>query len=521
MARVLKDLLGNDHPLFLMNIARLERATGGAGVDVRLIGEITDTSNRIMRTLGLDPADTTSEELYRALGGFVRQAEEDEVRALLSGSSYVLANVGLGPISCNLHDIIENAHHGLAYEKRTIAHAQRRLRAELIRRYAEHERTHKDAVHGLAREMGLLIDDDKNYPDIYTVINQKGVDMDQQPDHTQHNESNKPYVLAIGDINTNAFIKMNEEHGEIVTDDQGYTRLSIEMGGKIPYDEVEEFRAGECSPNAAVSMTRLGLNVELMTWLGDDEAGKHMVEYLHEQGVGTKYAVVEQGMKSNYHYVLRFGADRTKLQKFEDYKYEWREPEVTPDWIYLGVLGEETWHLHEAILDYLERNPSVKFVFQPGMYHLMWGAQKLAGFYRRAELVIMNREEAAQVTGLERGDVAGLVQGLHGLGVTIAVVTDGADGAYASDGSKLLFMPNYPDPAPPFERTGAGDAFASTLSAAIALGEPLESALRWAPINSAYVVQQMGAQRGLLKYEELQGHLQNAPQDYFPREFQG
>jgi sugar/nucleoside kinase (ribokinase family) len=331
----------------------------------------------------------------------------------------------------------------------------------------------------------------------------------------------RPYILAVGDINTNAFIKMNEEHGVISTDEKGYTRLSIEMGGKIPYDDVEEFRAGECSPNAAVSMTRLGLEVDLMTWIGNDEAGKHMVEYLNEQGVGTKYITSEAGLKSNYHYVLRFGADRTKLQKFEDYSYQWSEPSRVPDWLYLGVLGEKTWPLHEAILDYLNRNPSVKLVFQPGMFHLMWGAEKMAEFYKKAEVVILNREEAAQVTGRDRSDIRNVIQGLHDLGVSIAVVTDGADGAYASDGSQVLFMPNYPDPAPPFERTGAGDAFASTLSAALALGEPLENALRWAPINSAYVVQKMGAQKGLLQLKELQGYLETAPEWYKAKTFEG
>ena len=53
MARFLKDLLQNDHPLFLMNIARLERAAGDPGIDVRLIGDITDKANHIFTSLGL------------------------------------------------------------------------------------------------------------------------------------------------------------------------------------------------------------------------------------------------------------------------------------------------------------------------------------------------------------------------------------------------------------------------------------------------------------------------------------
>lgn len=519
MANVLRELLNNDHPLFLMNVARLEKASGDAGIDTRLIADITHKAHELIRELGLDPRDTQGRELYLALNSLAGRKNADEI---LKDAAYVLINLGDGPISFNLNDINNNVDSMLSYEQRSVGFAQRKLRAEIIRRYAAHDRTSNSLVYELTQDAGLVVDGDMSEIDhkSFNTQEKEGSDMEHDETSTQHG-GKSPYILAVGDINTNAFIKMNEEHGEIITDDKGYTRLSIEMGGKIPYDEVEEFRAGECSPNAAVSMTRLGLRVDLMTWLGDDESGKHMIDYLNNEGVGTRYMTVEEGQKSNYHYVLRFGADRTKLQKFEDYKYNWTDPEETPDWIYLGVLGEKTWHLHEAMLDYLNRHPETKLVFQPGMYHLMWGAEKLAEFYKRAEVVILNREETAQVTGVDRGDIRALIQGLHDLGVSIAVVTDGADGAYASNGSGVLFMPNYPDPAPPYERTGAGDAFASTLSAALAVGEPLENALRWAPINSAYVVQQMGAQRGLLKYSELQEHLANAPEDYHSRVFEG
>jgi sugar/nucleoside kinase (ribokinase family) len=79
-------------------------------------------------------------------------------------------------------------------------------------------------------------------------------------------------------------------------------------------------------------------------------------------------------------------------------------------------------------------------------------------------------------------------------------------------------MPNYPDPAEPYDRTGAGDAFASTITAALALGENLETALRWAPINSMSVVQKLGAQAGLLNRDELQKYLDEAPDWYQPTE---
>ncbi|AHB42697.1 Sugar kinase, ribokinase family [Candidatus Saccharibacteria bacterium RAAC3_TM7_1] len=497
MPRFLADLLGTDHPLFTRTLYEFEQAAGNSGVDTRLIADITERAHSIMRRLGLDPADTPGEELYHALNASVRAGRAEQ---LLRDSHYALLRFSDGLISFCLHDVIENAHHELPYEKRLIGHAQRHLRAEIVRRYAEHDRTDDDMVYRMASQAGLKRSTDDEYPEV-------------QPSFSSAKTS-VPYVLAVGDIITDAFIKLSEEHAEVTTDEKGYKLLSFELGAKLPYDEVEIIEAVECSPNAAVSMTRLGLEVSLMSWLGDDEPGKSMIRYLKQQGVGTESLVVEKGMKSNYHYVLRYGADRTKLQKFENYSYGWREPARKPDWLYLGVLGEQTWPLHEAILGYLSDNPDIKLVFQPGMYHLMWGTEKMKPFYERAEIVIMNREEAAEVTGKDRGDIDDLLQSLHNLGVSVAVVTDGADGAYASDSQSRLFMPNYPDPKPPLDRTGAGDAFASTIAAALALGESLETALRWAPINSMSVVQHMGAQAGLLHTSEVKAYLASAPANY-------
>ena len=73
-------------------------------------------------------------------------------------------------------------------------------------------------------------------------------------------------------------------------------------------------------------------------------------------------------------------------------------------------------------------------------------------------------------------------------------------------------------PAYPLEEivdpTGAGDAYFSTVVSALALGKPFEEALLWGPINAMSVVQQIGAQKGLLSREKLEEFLAKAPADY-------
>ena len=99
----------------------------------------------------------------------------------------------------------------------------------------------------------------------------------------------------------------------------------------------------------------------------------------------------------------------------------------------------------------------------------------------------------------------------------MAVITDGPKGAYADDGNEVWFITMYPDSKAPVDRTGAGDAFASTFTSAIALGKSIPEALSWGPINSMSVVQYIGAQEGLMPREQLEKHLADAPENYKPQ----
>lgn len=498
MAHVLKQLLGNDHPLFTRNLMQLEHATGSAGVDIRLIADITERAHRILRELNLDPSDSHGKEIYQAL---IQSVRANKAKALLSDSSYVLLDFYGDVVSFNLRDVIENAHHELPYEKRICAHGLRHLRAEIIKRYADHDRTDNHLVHALADEIGIKAPGDEHH-----LLH----------DYAQHHEKEepRPKVLAIGDIFTDAFIKLNDDSARIETDPDGTKRLSLPYGSKPAYDRVDIVKSVGPSPNAAVSMSRLGVDARLMAWVGDDQPGAEAIEHLTEEKVNTDYMVTQKGAKTSYWYVLWYKSDRTMLVKSEAYDYEWVDPVEEPEWIYLSYIGENSWPLHEKLVEYLKAHPKVKLVFQPGTFHFKWGVDMLRDIYAHSYLVVMNREEAMEVTGKGYDSIRELANGLHELGPHVVVITDGPNGSYASYDFKLVTIPNYPDPAPPFDRTGAGDAFASTIVAALALGESMDTALTWAPINSMNVVQELGAQRGLLKLAKLKRYLDHAPSDY-------
>jgi len=331
----------------------------------------------------------------------------------------------------------------------------------------------------------------------------------------------QPDVISIGDIVTDDFIKLLDKEERVEHQKDGETWLAIPFGTKIPFDHREVVAGVGNASNAAVAFARLGLKSSFVTNIGEDQYGRDMIAALGKNKVDTRFVRVNPGKKSNYHFVLWYGAERTILIKHEEYDYHWphlRADEL-PKWVYFSSISEHALQYHDQVADWLDAHPDIKLAFQPGTFQMEAGSERLERIYKRSEVLILNREEAVTVGHGNHADVHDLINHLHALGPKIVVVTDGPNGAYASNGQERWKMPLYPDPAAPTDRTGAGDAFASTFVAALAKGHNLESALQWAPINSMSVVQKVGAQAGLLTEHELEAWLKKAPEWYKPERF--
>lgn len=317
--------------------------------------------------------------------------------------------------------------------------------------------------------------------------------------------------LAIGDITTDAFIRIKDAsvHCDL---NREHCELCLRFGDKVPYEDVYIVPAVGNSPNAAVSAARLGLSSGLLANIGDDQNGKDCMATLLKERVDTSLIKTHAGMKTNYHYVLWYEEERTILVKHEAYVYQL--PDLgEPSWIYLSSLGENSLSYQKEIARYVKEHNS-NLAFQPGTFQIKAGYEELKEVYEVCKVFFCNKEEAARILKAESTDIKELLAGMHRLGPEIVCITDGPNGAYAFDGNEMLVTPMYPDPRPPVNRTGAGDAFASTFTVALTLGLPLKTALAWGPINSAYVVQGIGAQQGLLTRAELEKHLAEAPESY-------
>lgn len=328
-------------------------------------------------------------------------------------------------------------------------------------------------------------------------------------------------VLSVGDVVIDDFIRLLDKEEKVEHTKDGSEWLAIPFGTKIPFDHNEVVPAVGNASNASVAFAKLGLKSGLVANIGDDDRGRTILDALHKAGVDSRFVHINHGKKSNYHYVLWYKDERTILIKHEEYDYQWPTFRISdiPRWIYFSSISEHAMEYHDQIAAWLESHPSVKMAFQPGTFQIEAGAHRLKKIYEHSELIAVNREEATTITGGDHGNIHDLLDRLHALGPKIVVISDGHAGAYASDGVKRLKMPIYPDIKPPYDRTGAGDAFTSTFVAAILKGADIEGALLWAPVNSMSVVQKVGAQAGLLTEHELEHYLRIAPRNYHPEKF--
>ncbi len=320
---------------------------------------------------------------------------------------------------------------------------------------------------------------------------------------------NEHDVIAVGDIVIDAFIKLNIGH---IEEGARGSEYCIPFGAKVPYEEVDVIPAVGNSPNAAVSCARIGVRTGLVSFVGNDRHGQDCIDQLKKEGITTEFINIEEGKNTNYHYALWYKDDRTILIKHTPFTSHLPNIGKTK-WIYLSSLGEHAMDLHHEILKYLKENPETKLAFQPGTYQLKL-FKELEEFYNRADVICMNKEEAQEILNTDSHDEKELLDGLQKINSKTVIMTDGSKGCFLKYDGVYFFMPAYPDIAAPFERTGAGDAFFSTFIAYLAKGFDEKHAITRAPINSMSVVQQIGAQRGLLTDEKINEYLEKAPENY-------
>jgi ribokinase len=324
--------------------------------------------------------------------------------------------------------------------------------------------------------------------------------------------------IAIGDTTTDAFIRLKDAsvHCDINAE---HCTISMRWGDKIPFESSTVVPGVGNAANAAVAASRLGLATAFVSNIGDDRHGDEVLDSMANEKITSAYITRHAGTATNYHYVLWYESERTILVKHNHYPSVFPQELPIPKTIYFSSFKSDDNSYRDALASYVEANQSIFFAFQPGVFEIELGVDVLSRIYKRANFFVCNKEEAQKISGLaDEHNIETLARKIHDIGPTMVVITDGPKGSYGLDeNGKFVSIPIFPDPAPPVERTGAGDSFASTTAAFITTGMPLRDAMIRGSVNSAYVVQEIGAQKGLLSREKIEEYLKNAPTEYLAK----
>lgn len=81
MTKLLRNLLDGREPVFSLKLRALEAATANHKIDLDLLSNITAGTGRVIKSLGLDPEDTTTRELHSALQSKALQDDKELSRA--------------------------------------------------------------------------------------------------------------------------------------------------------------------------------------------------------------------------------------------------------------------------------------------------------------------------------------------------------------------------------------------------------------------------------------------------------
>jgi len=320
-------------------------------------------------------------------------------------------------------------------------------------------------------------------------------------------------VVSLGDVVTDEFIHLPEGSVRVRDDDDGRW-LQIPLGTKLIIEDNSVPATGGSAANAAVAMSRLGLRVGLASYIAHDQIGLDMLSAMRGEDVDTSLIHVDSPSRTVRNFILSFGRERTILVRHADFNYHWkgcRDYEV-PTWLYVNSLGPDALTYQDQLADWLDEFTNVRLAFQPGTFQLEAGTERLARLYARAELLLCSRAAAETIAGpKDHDDMLGT---LLALGAKTVVIFDEGGGAVAANDHERLRIDAYVDPRPPVDLTGAGDAFASTLVAAIVSGLPLRDALRWPVLNAAAASRQFGSQSGLLRRADLIAQLDAVPTQF-------
>lgn len=277
----------------------------------------------------------------------------------------------------------------------------------------------------------------------------------------------------------------------------------IQLGDKIKLNEDFKTSIGGGGVNVSVCLARLGAKVGYLGKMSHESFDRvkevfdknkvNLIKSKISKRPAAKSVLLDT--KDNDRVIFTYRGQNSYLESSDFDINDFR----SNHYYFNSLMGDSFDTLIETAKKIRKRNKQAVICYNTSSY-IIKTEPKIKNLVKNVDILILNYEEAQELVG--EGSISKCLREIKKLVSDLAVITDGANGAYAYDGKKEWFVKSY-KPKRIVDTTGAGDCFAGTFFYFHSKGYGIKKSLHFAAKNASSVVSMKGTQDGLLYYEDV------------------
>lgn len=300
-------------------------------------------------------------------------------------------------------------------------------------------------------------------------------------------------VVVLGSINL-----------DVIVDVDKYPKY----GDTVFSNSVKMLPGGKGS-NQAVAVAKQGKKLLFLGAVGNDSAGKQMLDNLKDKGVDTEHLQVtnESGTGTFVAFVDQHGENTMAGSLGANAKLDKEYIVNSLEDIEAKVLLLQMETSQESIL------AAMKTAKEKGMFVILDPAPA-DGFFmealKYADLVTPNQQETERLTGIKvinQDTALEAAKAIEGLGVKNSIIKMGSNGNLVYQSGKVDFVPSLKVKA--VNTIGAGDTFAGALASAYIETQDLVEAVKYGNVAAGIKVSREGGQDAIPTYNEVALYLES------------
>ncbi len=348
-------------------------------------------------------------------------------------------------------------------------------------------------------------------------------------------------ALSIGTVMIDIITVIADNDVELMTlHNMTSSFLMLEQGRKVESQSIDTYVGGG-GANTAVSMSRLGMKMDILALVGKDLNAEKILNRMRQENISLPLMKVVEDVGSGVAVHIASHDRNAAIFTHRGANCNLTEEDVKAidftkyDLVYVTNLSNQSADHFPLIIRQAEK-ANCFIASNPGIRQLTRLCDDFLSSLDAITLISINKVECESLvpklisedrkhskpTLTLSGDIPPLLKNgfkfggfslglvdfmqiLSDHGPDYVVITDGSKGAYLLQGDTLFYSP--PQKVDMKGSAGAGDSFSSTLASLISAGNAPDIALYAASLNAVSVISQVDTQAGLLTFEALEDAL--------------